>query len=409
MQLGGLSMQDSRRDEPLKTVVFGRRKIRPSVCIVDDKQHIRTFLCETLDELGFLTLACGGAGELMPLLRTHNVDLVVLGLSAGGVAASAVLQTLRDDSFTGSVLIIGPSGSPAVEAIRQLASELCLDVLPVLATPFSTDSLRKSVSAILPENPPSAPVDVAEALKCGWLELWYQHKVDVRSLRSRGAEALIRMRHPLWGIVPPAYFIHDDGDPHFKGLSEFVISKALDDWRYFLGQAGPVNLSVNLPVSFLENRAAVDRLCLGLPNHPAFSGLMIEINGTEILRNLDLLTAVAKQIRFYNVAVSIADLGAEWPSLMGLDDFPFSEVKVDPKFIQGCTKDRLKRVVCRHIAELAASYGARAVAEGVETQADLEAVREMGFDLAQGFLFGRPATPRKFAQSALSRGNNRRA
>ncbi len=402
-------MQNSWREEPLKAVVFGRRKIRPSVLIVDDKQHIRTFLCETLDELGFLTHACGGAGELMPLLGVNNVDLVVLGLSAGGVAASAVLRTLRDNSFTGAVLIIGPVGSPAVAAIRQLADELCLHVLPVLATPFSTDGLRKSVSALLPDTPPSAPVDVAEALKCGWLELWYQHKVDVRSLQSRGAEALVRMRHPLWGIVPPAYFIRDDADPHFRGLSEFVISKALEDWRYFLGQAGPVHLSINLPVSFLESRAAVDRFCLGLPNHPAFRGLMIEISGAEIIRNLDLLTVVAKQVRFYNVAVSIAGLGAEWPSLMGLDDFPFSEIKIDPKFVQGCTRDRLKRVVCRNIAELAASYGAHAVADGVETQADLEVVRDMGFELAQGFLFGPPATPRKFAHSALSRGDCLRA
>lgn len=375
-----------------------------SVCVVDGKQHIRTFLAEALEELGLLTSECRDAQELDARLNHDHVDLVVLGLSAGGIEASRVLNSLAARAFDGQVLVLGPAGSPVVAAIRQLGQDLGLTLLPTLATPFGAESLRASVSGLLLANgPPSAPVDVAEALKSGWLELWYQHKVDARTLVSRGAEALVRMRHPSWGVVPPAYFIPDDGDPHFRSLSEFVIGRAVDDWRYFLGQNGPVDLSINLPVSFLEDPDAVDKLCLQLPSHPAFSGLMIEINGTEIVRKLDLLVDVAKQIRFHNVAVSIDDIGAEWPSLMGLDDFPFTEIKVDRKFITGCADDKLKRSMCRRIIDLAESYGARTVAEGVETRADLIAVHEMGFDLAQGFLFGKPVAPRKFARSSLSR------
>lgn len=375
-----------------------------SVCVVDGKQHIRTFLSEALEELGLLTSECRDAQELETKLNHDHVDLVVLGLSAGGIEASHVLNSLAAKTFDGQVLVLGPAGSPVVAAIRQLGQELGIALLPTLATPFGAESLRASVAGLLSANgPPSAPVDVAEALKSGWLELWYQHKVDARTLVSRGAEALIRMRHPSWGVVPPAYFIPEDGDPHFRSLSEFVIGRAVDDWRYFLGQNGPVDLSINLPVSFLEDPDAVDKLCLQLPNHPAFSGLMIEINGTEIVHKLDLLVDVAKQIRFHNVAVSIDDIGTDWPSLMGLNDFPFTEIKVDRKFVTGCADDKLKRSVCRRIVDLAESYGARTVAEGVETRADLIAVHEMGFDLAQGFLFGKPAAPRKFARSNLSK------
>ena len=61
------------------------------------------------------------------------------------------------------------------------------------------------------------------------------------------------MRHPAWGVVPPAYFIPDDNDPHFRALSEFVIGRAIEDWRYLLEQQGPVDLSINLPVSFLRD------------------------------------------------------------------------------------------------------------------------------------------------------------
>jgi EAL domain-containing protein (putative c-di-GMP-specific phosphodiesterase class I) len=209
------------------------------------------------------------------------------------------------------------------------------------------------------------------------------------------------MRHPTWGVVPPAYFIHEDGDPHFLQLSEFVIGQAMEDWRYLLMQHGPIDISINLPASFLKNRAAVRGLCERIPPHPAFGGLLIEINAAELIHNLDLVIDVAREVRLHNIAVSVDDLGADWPALMGLDSFPFAELKVDRQFVTGCANDRLKQTVCRSIIELGKGYGTRVVAEGVETRADFVAANEMGFDLVQGYLFGKPMGLKKFARSAL--------
>jgi EAL domain-containing protein (putative c-di-GMP-specific phosphodiesterase class I) len=142
-------------------------------------------------------------------------------------------------------------------------------------------------------------------------------------------------------------------------------------------------------------------LCRRIPPHPAFGGLLIEINGAEVVRNLDLLIDVAKEVRLHNIAVSIDDLGADWPALMELDSFPFAELKVDRQFVTGCANDRLKQTVCRRIIELGKGYGVPVVAEGVETRADFVAANEMGFDLVQGYLFGKPMGLKKFARSAL--------
>jgi EAL domain-containing protein (putative c-di-GMP-specific phosphodiesterase class I) len=68
------------------------------------------------------------------------------------------------------------------------------------------------------------------------------------------------MRHPHWGVVEPAYFIPHDGDPHFQQLSEFVISQAIADWRNFVAEYGPIDVSINLPISFLQNPTAVEYL-----------------------------------------------------------------------------------------------------------------------------------------------------
>jgi len=383
---------------------FGQRKMAPRVCIIDPKRHIRTFLADALDELGFIASECAAANELTALLEQQLPDLVVLGMPNDGVEAGNILKILVTKMFDGQVLLIGPRDSIIVSALRQLGEETGIAMLPPLTTPFSADGLRASVATLLPQKaPPSPPIDVTEALKAGWLELWYQQKIDVHTLAPRGAEALIRMRHPAWGVVPPASFIPDSKDPQFKGLSDFVVGRALEDWHYFVGQHGPVDISINLPIGFLKDPASVSRLCRQIPDHPAFGGLIVEIKGAEIVQNLDLAIEAAKRMRFHNIAISIDDLGADWPSLSELKSFPFVEIKVDREFVTGCADNRLKQTVCRSILELADNVGARTVAKGVETRSDLVATHEMGFDLAQGYLFGKPANAKKFARSALSR------
>jgi EAL domain-containing protein (putative c-di-GMP-specific phosphodiesterase class I) len=253
------------------------------------------------------------------------------------------------------------------------------------------------------EAPPNPPVDVAEAIHADWLELWYQPKIELRSLTLSGAEALVRLRHPTWGTLPPAYFIPDDADPHFGALSAFVTSRAIKDWRYFVTEYGHVELAINLPVTFFEHPMAIENLASQMPDHPAFEGLIVELNGSDLIKHLPLAQKAARQLRMHNIGVAVDDLGADWPMLMELSDFPFVEIKVDRGFVDGCADDRLKRLVCRHILELADGFGARTVAKGVETRADFLAVRELGFDLIQGFFFAKPMEPHKFARKILAR------
>jgi EAL domain-containing protein (putative c-di-GMP-specific phosphodiesterase class I) len=397
-------MKHHCQEEVANGVTFGRRKVRPRACVADAKTHIRTFLVEALEELGFVTCDCAQLSDLGEVLDAHRPDLVVLGLSAGGLEAGEMLKMLAARTFDGKVLVLGPPACPVMAAIQELAEALGIAMLPKLDTPFGETGLRDSVATLLPsEQAPDPPIRVDEAMSAGWLELWYQPEIDTRSLAVRRAEALIRIRHPTWGVVPAAYFIPSDGDPHFRALSEFVIGRAIEDWRYFVTQRGGVEIAINLPIAFLQDAESVKSLCQQIPDHPAFSGLTVEINGTEIVRNLELVKGLARKLRFHNIAIAIDDLGAEWPLLAGLRDFPFVEIKVDRKFVTGCAIDRLKQTVCHRILDLADGYGARTVAEGVETQADFLIVREMGFDKAQGFFLGKPSTAKKFARSMLGR------
>lgn len=389
--------------EPMRAGWFGHRKLTPRACIADGKKHLRTFLADALEDLGFITSECGQAIDLDGVLEAERPDLLVLGVSVDGIEVSKILETLVRKEFAGKVLVIGQPDSIIVKAVQQVGDEYGIAMLPALSTPFSAATLRDSLASLLPVEPaPSPAVDVPEALKAGWLELWYQQKIQLRTLVPSGAEALIRMRHPAWGVVPPAYFIPDESDPHFHALSAFVIERAIEDWRYLLEQTGPVTPSINLPISFLADADAVHELCRRMPDHPAFAGLLIEIDSKEVVDNLELAIDVAKRVRFSNIALSIDNVGANWPSLLGLPNFPFVELKVDHHFITGCADQRLKQTVCRRIVELAHDHGARVVAQGVETRADFLAAHELDFDLVQGYLFGKPMSVKKFARSRVS-------
>lgn len=140
-----------------------------------------------------------------------------------------------------------------------------------------------------------------------------------------------------------------------------------------------------------------------MPKHPAFEGLIVEINGGDLIRNLPLAKQVARRLRFHSIGIAIDDLGADWPLLMELDDFPFVEIKVDRELVSGFAHDRLKQSVCRRILELADGFGTRTVAEGIETRADFIMARELGFDLTQGFFFAKPMEAHKFVKRVLGR------
>ena len=372
----------------------------PHICVADGKNHIRKFLRETLSEFGFTISECVDTLDLSAALDTKLPDLVVLGLAEDGASPGEMLRALADKEFAGKVLPFARRDSAAIEDVKEFAETLGIALLPPLLTPFNNERLRDSIKVLLPEASDGPLLDMSEAVDSGWLELWYQPKIDVRTLAMRGAEALLRIRHPMWGIVPPAYFIADDGDPRSGVVSETVIDRAVEDWHHFFFERGPIELAINLPIPFLQEPASLGFLHEKLPRHTAFEGLLVEANGTDILRNLDVVRDLAKRLRAHKIAISIDDLGAEWHSFAGLREFPFVEIKVDRKFVSGCANDRLKQSMCRSILKLANGFGARTVAEGVETWSDFHAVQEMGFDLVQGFLFAKPMSAESLVQSS---------
>jgi len=397
-------MDDQRPEDATKLAALPRHSAMPWVCVADPRQQMRTFLAETLQDLGCVTRECADVAELGAELDLRPPDLVVIGLAAGGIEACEMVELLAAKEFDGKVLVLGPRVSPMVAAIRELGAKLGLAMLPLLPTPFSQADLRNRIAAVLAPNdePPAHSVSAAEPSPVNSLELWYLPKIDTGTLALSGAEALVPIRHPTLGVMPPGY-VMPDGNPPAGEMSEVVIDQAINDWRYFTAWHGHIEIAINLPITFFRDPELIEHLYRRIPDHPTFEGLIVQVNAADVVRNLGLVKKVARLLRYRTIAVSIGDLGAEWPSLGGLDDFPFVELKVARQFFAGCDGDRRKQRACRRIIDLADAMGARTVADGVESRADFLAARELGFNLVQGTLFAKPMTAKNFARSVLGR------
>lgn len=378
---------------------FGRRRMAPRVGVVDRKPYVCTFLAETFEDLGFIPECWSDASELFASLSNIEPDLVVVVVSEDSDSADDILKVLATARFRGRIMLMGSPSRPSVASVQRLGEQLGLAMLPILGTPFRTGELKTRVVDMLPgEGPPPLPVDFGEAFGNNWLELWYHPKIDPRVLTPRGVEALIRLRHPAWGIVAPAHFLPQHGDPHFRALSDFVVLKAMADWRSLSRDCVPLEFSVNLPAAVLTDADFVERMRWQLPADPDFHRLIVEVDSSELAGDMEPIREIVRALTRHGIGISIDNLGTECSTLLGLEGLAIAELKVARGIVQGCAGDRLKLALCGTILDVARRLGARTVAEGVETQADLIAVREMGFDLVQGFLFGKPMAPRKLAR-----------
>jgi EAL domain-containing protein (putative c-di-GMP-specific phosphodiesterase class I) len=248
---------------------------------------------------------------------------------------------------------------------------------------------------------PEPIVQVIEALRNDWTELWYQPKIDLKSARVCGAEGLIRARHPLHGLVLPDNLLPPAGDKDYQPLTEFVVNRAMADWSRFAQRGLLLKLAINAPVSVINTPAFIALIRSVLPNVAEFNGLTIEVTEDEMIRDSEQAREVANQLKLYNVDLSIDDFGAGYASLSRLSDLPFAEVKIDRSFVSGCASNKLKHGLCQTVVDMAHRFGATACAEGVETNEDLRAIMAMQCDTAQGFLFAKAMPAEDFTEEAL--------
>ncbi|MBB1518493.1 GGDEF domain-containing phosphodiesterase [Aquipseudomonas guryensis] len=334
-----------------------------------------------LDDYGSLSALARTASRLLGKLRTP--------MDVGGhelvVSASIGISLLPDNAREISALI--SQANMAMQHAKHLGGN---------TFQFYTDNLQAcTLERLQLEN------QLRKGIQEGQLEVFYQPKLCLADDSLNAAEALVRWRHPELGLVPPGDFIPlAEETGLIAPLGEFVLRQACLQAREWQVQ-GLVELrvSVNLSVHQLRqgNLVSLVRQVLDETDLPAHM-LELELTESHLLDNVENVIATFQQLRDLGVKLAIDDFGTGYSSLSYLKRFPVDYVKIDQTFIRDLSVGGEDAAITRAIIAMAHSLDLKVVAEGVETQAQMDFLKAQRCDELQGFLISQPLPAEQFAE-----------
>lgn len=236
--------------------------------------------------------------------------------------------------------------------------------------------------------------DIRESMKKSEFYLQYQPQFDIVSRKAFGVEALMRWNHPVKGPISPGHFIPlVEHTKQIIPLTEQFLPEACHQAAKWQDMGlPPIRMSVNIsPFHFYEmNFAKFVRDCFeGAGLDPAF--LELEITEGVIMNQTEEIIKILLDLSEMGVHLSIDDFGTGYSSLSYLRNLPVDKLKIDQAFVKDMTLDRGSLSLVEAVVRMGHSFNLDVIAEGVETEAQLQILSEMKCDQAQGFLFKKPA------------------
>ncbi|HET7526259.1 MAG TPA: EAL domain-containing protein [Burkholderiaceae bacterium] len=225
------------------------------------------------------------------------------------------------------------------------------------------------------------------------LLLHYQPQVDLAGERVVGLEALLRWRHPELGLIPPLKFIAiAEVTGQIEAIGQWVIEEALAQvarWRASLDAR--LRVAVNVSAQQLRGDGFVEQVAVALQRH-ALPGSALELEVTESTAMRDPARTAEQllNLRALGVAIAIDDFGTGYSSMAHLKQLPLSSLKLDRSFVMDIERDANDAAISQATIQLAHSLGLAVIAEGVETREQLEFLRALRCDVAQGYLIAKP-------------------
>lgn len=237
-------------------------------------------------------------------------------------------------------------------------------------------------------------------LQEGEMSVVFQPKVDLRTGRPAGAEALVRWRHPELGLVSPLEFIGlAEQTGAIRPLTRWVVQEAAAYSRSLADAGTPVRISANLSVRDLTDPGFARQIAdIMASTGVAPEYLELEVTESLLMSDPALARATLTELRAMGLTLSIDDFGTGFCSLSYLRDLPVNVIKIDKCFIAGGPGPLHDAAITRSVIELGHNLGLEVLAEGVSTELIEQALREIGCDIAQGDLYGRPMDGAAFSR-----------
>jgi diguanylate cyclase (GGDEF)-like protein/PAS domain S-box-containing protein len=246
---------------------------------------------------------------------------------------------------------------------------------------------------------------IEENLRCALerreLLLHYQPKVSLRTGAVTGVEALIRWQHPDRGLLLPMQFIPIAEDSGLiRPIGRWVLAEACAQAQAWM-DAGlrPVPIAVNVSaLEFRDDKFLVNLFAILNESQLEPQILELELTESSLMRHVDSTSIILNTLRDRGIQVAVDDFGTGYSSLSYLRKFPIDSLKVDRSFVSEIRSDSDNAAIVTAVINMARSLNLRVVAEGVETKTELEFLRALNCDEAQGYYFSPPVGPEQMAK-----------
>jgi len=233
---------------------------------------------------------------------------------------------------------------------------------------------------------------LSRAVERGEFMLHYQPQIDLASGAVIGAEALIRWRHPMLGMVSPQRFIPVAEDTGLiVSIGEWVIREACRQAVIWKAEGFPIVVAVNLSAVQFK-RGDVEKTIVSALQESGLDPSLLELEVTEsiLIRDTEHVLALVTRLKAMGIKLSIDDFGTGYSSLSYLKRFRVDQLKIDQSFIRDLATNQEDAAIVLAVIQMARSLGLRTIAEGVEEEVQLNYLRTQGCDAAQGYHFARP-------------------
>jgi diguanylate cyclase (GGDEF)-like protein len=349
--------------------------------------------------------ACVREGDTVARLGGDEFGIIQLAIGQpyhAELLTSRVIETFLDPfNVQGHQIAVGISIGVALAPGDGAAAETLLRNADIALYLAKTEG-RGTVRFFEPEMDAhiqlrrSLELDLRGAIVRNEFELYYQPLINVASDNVTGFEALLRWHHPVRGLVAPADFIPVAEETGLiVAIGEWVLRMAC-----FEAENWPAEISIAVNLSPVQFKAG--DLVTTVRAALAASGLRpdrleLEITESVLLHDSVGTLAALHQLRAMGIAIALDDFGTGYSSLSYLRSFPFDKIKIDQSFVHNLVDNKESMLIIRAVTGLGHSLCMKTTAEGVETQEQLDKLREEGCTEVQGYLFGRPRPARELA------------
>ena len=368
------------------------------VMVIDDHLLQATVLTQILSRYCTQVMSFNCVDEAAQCVQEQHFDLIFCDLQMPGKDGIDMMGVLDNINYQGRVVLVSAMELSIISAVQAMCEGFSFQVLGKLPKPYEEKDVVDLLLQIKDEKVKrvtfSKPIEVSDqefllALAEGSVKNYYQPLVDVLTGEVLGYEALARWNHPIYGVLPPNYFLPIVERCRLSGeLFQAVLSNVIYDIKH---RGLMQNVSINADHENLEDPTFSHcflQQCLESEIDP--SQITVEITERDTFQTSESLYKNLLKLRMNGVTVSIDDFGTGSSTFEKLAQLPFNELKIDRSFVQGVECDVKKQNIIIAICALAKSLNIRLVAEGIEDETTLQTVRKYGIDLCQGFYFDKP-------------------